>query len=141
MRVDKVHKHRSTGQVVQLPVTVSGLDVVVGQGTVTIDGVDYVFDEDTDYRADLDPDFPTTICGWIALHNGSPVIFVDEVPKDGSSFSYEWVKGGPLWGLVVLFGVSSVPPGSTDLLDVPNDFIVHEYRKMTDEERRLADGK
>lgn len=137
MRIDQVHKHKIKGPVVQLDVEIDGLKVTVKKGSFQIDGVDYTFDDDIEYTATPDPDFPTTICGWIALHSGVPTIFVDEIPKDGFSASVEWKKG-ELWGLLILFGVSQVPPGTTDLTATSQDFVVHEYRKKTDKEIAAA---
>lgn len=133
MRVDKIHKHRKKGPSVQLVVEVSGLTVTVKKGSFQIDGVDYTFDDDIEYTAVPDPDYPTTICGWLALHNGEMVVYVDEIPKDGASASMQW-KEGELMGLLLLFNISQVPPGTTDLTAAPREFFVNEYRKMTKEE-------
>ena len=133
MRVDQVHKHRAKGSNIQLDVVVDGLTVTVKKGSFQIDDVDYTFDDDIEYTAVPDPDYPTTICGWLALHNGEMVVYVDEIPKDGASASVEWKKG-ELEGLILLFNISQVPPGTTDLTAAPREFCVHSFRKMTKEE-------
>ena len=73
-----------------LPVTVSGMTITVGQGTIKHEGVDETLSEDVDHVVTADPINPTDVLGYLVRvkADSSIDVVVDEVIEDGVDEMY-----------------------------------------------------
>ena len=101
------------GSVLDLAVSVAGLDIIVPAGVVTIGGMRSL-DEVSVHTVTPHPTYSTAVQGFLVIHEDSVVVLVDEVVKDGEDESYRFGPGSPYTLLVMLYECMT-PPGITDL--------------------------
>jgi len=106
----------ATVNAVDLPVTVNGLTLTVGQGSFIIAGVTYTLAADADFLA-----VNRATETWLYIHlvkviaDSSIAVFVDEVIDDGIDLLY--VFGGSPYKMLHRVVVAKIPANTADLVN------------------------